>query len=450
MNLTALLDDGPPRAAKPIEGSLTDLRWMDDGMLNPGEVTYDPSGSKNPNNIKPEAQAEWGYGDISHVFDEPNAGEVGRNIPEADLGDVGPTIVFARDLMNQGAARDVVDRELKANFTKEDIRKSVPELKKLFAMEGLIGRVAIDARGYDNCEQALMRVARSPYLRFIWYVIGCQWGDPHMMQADDGSKIALVESSGNGIDDFFGEGEPQRIVKAATVPLCRSTHVRMFEGAMDDLDEQWMDDTLIDLSDVSGMSEADSGRIREMDSKPLERIKEAFRTIDRNQTELARMRYSEPVSASEHVIHAADNEIELAGIALPDIDVDPTNHAIQQIVATEPEPEFIKQGSIDMIAEFSDFELSGATAGPLEGIELSDAGDLSLAPERQAAAPLDIDHRAGDHMSDGIPVSILAEVAVDMTMTPDGIFAGCDEVALEQPRQAEADIDIDMNSEMDW
>jgi hypothetical protein len=439
MNLTAMLR----------EGSLTDLRWYQDGMIVPGEVTFDPVeyGSKNPNNVKPEAQDQWGYGDISHIFDEDIAGTVDRHIPDEDLGDASPVVVFARHLMNQGATAPTVDRELKARFTRDEMQRGLRGLKKLFAMDGIIGRIAVDATGYSSCENAVAAAANSPYKHFIKFVIGCSCGDPHMVPAADG-KQELVASTGNPLDDFMADDEPHQV---KLIAHCQSTMLPRFEASIDDLDEQWMDELLITVENLTGLPGDEAKRIRQLDVQPLEKIQKAFKALELQRTAKAKKRYSEPVDASEHVIKQADNEIELASPAQPDIDIDPVNHSIQQDATALPEPELLQAGAdMPSVMFMDEVEVMSAAKSQLDGIELSEAGDISLAERREAAEALDVDPAAGDNIGEEMP-DLLSEIAaVDMTMAADGIFKDADVIELEPEHKPEAELDVDMKSDFQW
>lgn len=307
MNLTAILR----------EGSLADLRWYRDGMKVPGEVTFDPAGSKNPNNVKPEAQGQWGYGDISPIFDEDVAGIVDRHLPEEDLGDVAPVVVFARHMMNQGAPARAVDRELKARFTRDEMRRGLRGLRKLFAMDGIVGRVAVDATGYDSCAQALAAAENSPFKRYVKFVIGCSCGSPHMVPtADDGHE--LVASTGNPADDFLADEDPYEV---SEVPHCPSTMLPLY-AAVDDLDPSWAEDLMLVVENISGVPGDEASRIRMLDDKPIKKVQAAFQAVDRAAMAAARSRYSEPVDVSEHVLDAAENEVELFAEAPAPIEID--------------------------------------------------------------------------------------------------------------------------------
>jgi hypothetical protein len=298
------------------EGSLTDLTWLEDGMLNPPEITFHPS-DEGLNNVKPQAQDQWGYGDISPIFDENISGVVNRHIPEEDLGDVAPVVIFARHMMNQGASGPVIDREIKARFTKDEMHKGLRGLKRLFAMDGIIGRFAIDATGYPNCNQAKQAADKSPYKRYLKFVIGCSCGDPHMIPVQN-EGLEMVASTGNVADDFFAMDESY---ESKEIPHCRSTMLPLY-ASVDDLDPSWQNDLMMVVENISGVPGDDAKRIRLLDEKPVKKAQMIFKAIDRVASTEGRKRYSEPVDASEYMLDTADNEIELFTETMPDIEVD--------------------------------------------------------------------------------------------------------------------------------
>lgn len=298
------------------EGALTDVNeWWDEGLRENGEVTFDVAGhnTKSPNNIKPEAQEQWGYVDISPIFDEKNSGTVERNLPEDTTEDAGKVIMFARHLMNQGATSSTVDRELKAHFTRQEMRCAATGLRELFEMDGIIGRIAVDARGYDSCKDALSAAEQSPHKRFIKFVMGCTCGDPQMVPVPD-QELDVVASTGNAADDFFAD---ETTHSAKEIPHCPSTRLPLY-AAIDDLDPSWVEDLMVVVENITGVP----GDTTE--DSPTEKAKKAFKMMDRVAANEGRQRYSGPVDASEYVIETAETEIELAPEPKPCLDVDPS------------------------------------------------------------------------------------------------------------------------------
>jgi len=353
------------------EGSLTDLTWYEDGMKVPGEITFNPEGSKNPNNTKPEAQDEWGYGDISPIFDEDIAGTVDRHIPLQDLGDVAPVVIFARDLMNKGADAKTVDREIKANFTKEEMRQGLKGLKELIAMDGIIGRFAIDARGYDSCSHAKMAANNSPYKRYLKFVIGCTCGDPHMIPVSD-EKLEMVASTGNVADDFFAMSDAPHEVK--TIPHCQSTRLPLY-ASVDDLDPEWTNDLLTVVENISGVPAGELEKIKMLDAQPIKKAQLLFRVLDKIAEKKEVEKYSKSVDVSDFMIEAGENEIELSSEPLPDIDIDGTAG------------DFMGQEVPSVLAEAEDIDMTMNANGTI--FEGSDV--IELDDEIEIQADLDID-----------------------------------------------------------
>jgi len=226
--------------------------------------------------------------------------------------------------------------------------------------------------------------------------------------------------------------------------------VRLFEGSRGAIDEEWMDDTLIDLTNLSGLSETEAKRIRMLDAQPLERVKQAFLSIDRAKARKARKRYSEPVNASEYIIDTADNEIELSASPIPFGDIDMVDHGLQQFADPEPEPELIDVGDVDLFGEMSDVDLSEPGDQSQLDMLWVDAGDVTLYPEETPLPPLDIDDVYGEASAGMEFPSILEEAQVELGEPPTGIFEGIDVIDLDDETDPEAPLDIDMNSEIEW
>ena len=233
------------------EASIVDHSWYtnDTGLGRIGEPTVDEivDNSKNPNNIKPELEVEWGTAGPFIDLDEP-AGIVERNLPEEAYGDTDGVIVFARDLMNRGKMGKELTGALKARFDQGTLLKAKDGLSDLFDMEGIIGCIAVDGRGYKSCQEAIEAASQSPFKRYISHVIGCECGDPHML--NDSREMAaseLPEMSGNSIDDFFGASDDHH--EPAMAPHCRSTMLPMLVVGSD-LPQNMVSDTMIDMMNV--------------------------------------------------------------------------------------------------------------------------------------------------------------------------------------------------------
>lgn len=288
MNLTSIFR----KDAAIKDAAVTNLEWLQDGIIHPGEPQLDLSGVKKHNNIKPELEVQWGNAPGAVDLNEP-AGEVKRNVPEEAQMDAGPVILFARDMMNRGSSISKVASALKAKYDLPTLKKAKAGLTELFKMDGIIGRIAVDGRGYESCKDAYKAASNSPYKRFIKYAIGCCCGDPCMMPVNQSELMGdvVTESTGNPMDDFLASKQASEVKKVA---CCRSTMLPILSG---DLSPNEMDDTLVEVMNVTGMPPAVKEQIASKNASNMAKVKAAFRWLDRNAAEEQEKKYSDKPKA---------------------------------------------------------------------------------------------------------------------------------------------------------
>jgi hypothetical protein len=304
------------------EASVIDHSWWVDGILQPGKPTFDAESEdiRKRNNVKPELEVEWGGAGPNVDLNEP-AGVVERNIPEENLEDVDSIIVFARDMMNRGMPGASIVRELKAKFDQTTLKKAQSGLRKQFALDGIVGCIAVDGRGYKDCHAALKAASCSPYKHHIKYVIGCHCGDPQLIPLNSSLGIGkVVKSSGNAVDDFLGSEAEH---KTAMVSHCRSTMLPIlsFRG---DLDPSEMDQSLLDLMNMSGLPEAQyqnlwDDRKNNKLSSNLGTIRAAFRWLNARKHKDGSSKCAQPVGPSEFQVGVADNPLDILPPPVADI-----------------------------------------------------------------------------------------------------------------------------------
>ena len=306
MNLTSFF-----RKDSAIEDhSLVDHTWLEDPSV------MDLSSMRNPNNIKPELEMEWGLGGPTINLDEP-AGVVQRNIPEEDMGDASAVILFARDMMNRGCSGRQVAASLKSKYPPVLLAKASKGLRGMFAMDGLVGKILVDARGYKSCQDAMKSANASPYKRFIKCVYGCDCGDAHELPMNDAVVIGPVpETTGNAMDDFMAS-DGGTVKMAAS--HCRSTMMpRMAAG---DLDKSLLDGTLTELMNTTPLPEGVVKDLRAMKVSNLAKARAAFRWLDKQADKADDAKYAGKVDASEYSLKRADNEIDIVDAVPSDIAV---------------------------------------------------------------------------------------------------------------------------------
>jgi len=288
------------------EASIVDHSWAESlgGMVS-DEPLIDVEELKNPNNIKPELEVQWGGGGPEIDIDEP-AGVVERNLGD-ESPDVDSVIMFARDQMNRGLMGRDLNRALQSKFDAETLKAASEGLAEQLKLEGIVGCVAIDGRGYMDCKEALKASRQSPYKGLIRYVIGCECGTPHTMpKAPRGRLLGdAADSTGSAVDDFLADSGTH---KAEMVPICRSTALPIL--GRDELDASEVNAGLIDMMTVTGLPEDVAGEAKKKGG--LKAFQAAFRWLQETREAREKGKYAESVDASEHVIEPTDMPVDVA------------------------------------------------------------------------------------------------------------------------------------------
>jgi hypothetical protein len=281
---------------------IVDLDWL----ANPENMDF--AGHANPNNIRPELAVQWGIGGGVDFSLDDSLGVVERNLPEDAGQETRKVIIFARDLMNQGYMGRDLTRALRAQFPQEALLAAQDGLREQFKLEGIVGCIAIDGRGYKDCRQALASAQNSPFKGFIRYVIGCECGDHQMLprRSSGGLMDEVVESSGNPTDDFLaGEDKHETRMTAH----CRST---MLPIMGQDIDPSEVDSGMIDLMRVTGLPEDEVKSLRKKSKTQKAFVQAAFRQMQANKEREQDSKYTGETRASDHIVRRSEMEVEVA------------------------------------------------------------------------------------------------------------------------------------------
>jgi hypothetical protein len=399
---------------------------------------------RNPNNVKPQLEVEWGLGGPDVDIDEP-AGIVQRNIPEENLGDADSVILFARDMMNRGYRGRQVVASLRNKYPPALIAKAGKGLRAMFGLEGLVGRIMVDARGYKSCQAAIKAVANSPYKRFIKYVYGCHCGDPHVLPMNDMGVIGSIEaSSGNGFDDFLaGEKSTSKMVAH-----CRSTMMPIL-ASQGDLDKSLLDGTLIEMMNMAPVPQGVVKNVWAMKASNLAKVRAAFRWLDKKADEKEDARYAGKVNADEFKIRQADNEIDIFGPPQDELYVDGTNPSLSTDIETEGFAPTNFDGPAVLPGILDDVELMNPVDQGQISVEIMDGenpAELELREDIPAPGQIELDEKSGE-----IEVELFdsPQIDVEMNQFQEPEFEGTDEVDLNQPQDAPEELDVSMVQDQD-
>lgn len=413
MNLTSIFRKDA--AVGDVESGIVDHGWLTDGLIHPGEPQLDISTVKNPNNVKPQLEMQWGGGgDID--LNEP-AGKVDRNLSELENVNSGPVILFARDMMNRGFSSARVASALKKRYGKAVLQHARVGLTDLFKMDGIIGRIAIDGRGYKNCKEAIKASSNSPYKRFIRCVIGCECGEPHMMPSGGIGGIVETESTGNPMDDFLASGKSK---KSSMVAHCRSTMLPMV-ATVGDLDPSDLDSTFVEMMNVTSMPQGIKNEVLAMNGSSLTKIRAAFKLMDRENARAETAKYDGLVKTDRLV--KADQEIELDDVGMSDLAIDDVN-LVNPDMQQECEVEEVVPTNLDDM---------GSLVSIFDEVDLSSQPDYTQIPVDRKIAPVEID------MDEQPPL-----LDVEEGQFMDTEFEGVDEVPLDEPTTLLEEMGVEM------
>lgn len=315
--------------ASPIKNaSLVNHDWWAEGL---GAENFDVSPHYKDNNKKDDLEIAWGYGTIDTEYSTGNdapapAGVVDRNISD-DEDDSKKVIMFARDAMNRGFMGKELVALIKGKFDKDSLKTASSELHELFKWNGIVGRVAIDARGYRSAKDALKATYRNPYKGCIKFIIKEKVAseDYAWLPSSKQSKFAGLETLQNSCDDFFANTDFDKEYTCNLVAHCKDTMIPILSG-MSDLDESFMDDTLISLINITALPAQKAKSIQDDVSNGKYAahtgIKKAFMWIEDKVQEKKSSKYAEIVDASEFIIGSSDQEIAFdAQVASEDLDL---------------------------------------------------------------------------------------------------------------------------------
>lgn len=396
------------------EASIIDHSWAGKpgGMTTGDEPLIDVESLKKHNNIKPELEVQWGGGGPEIDIDEP-AGVVQRNLGD-ESPDVNSVIVFARDMMNRGFMGRDLNRVLRSKFAVETLKAAAKELGEQLKLEGIVGCIAVDGRGYKNCKMALESAQQSPYKGLIKYVIGCECGTPHdMPRAPKGSLIGVGDSTGSAVDDFLADS---RIHRAEMVSVCRSTALPIL-GQTDDLDPSDVKDGLIDLMTLTALPPKKAEEFLKQGG--IQALRAAFRWTQKNREAAADGKYEGGVDASGHVLEASQPVVEINAPPQRDIDIDGSAPSKSYRIAVDnPGPSTRLDAPMSLGSELV-VELGRVAQGALDVVPRGPLSDIELTKKAQKAADVDIQ----PHLS--------------------GMFAGTDEIELDAKKVHAKEMDVE-------
>lgn len=418
MDLGKFFDENAPKKSGK-KASLQDLRWLETGIVQPGHPQFTPTGEigQKDNNIKPALQIEWGYNDIAPLFIDPTAGVVTRNLPAEAQADAGPVILFARDQMNRGVAGKNLVVALRKKFTAKDLFAAKEGLRAQFALEGIVGCIAVDGRGYKNCKTAMEAASHSPFKNFIQHVIGCNCGTHHQLPSSD-TRLKVADSKSGSVDEFLASGDN---LGGLMVAHCQSTMLPVL--ARGDLDESEMDQTMIDLMNTTELPETVASEIRSSKVSNLKKVQAAFRKIMSLRDSREVEKYSGKVDTAGFVIDTEERPVELIeALKRKEVAVDLNRKTTAKLEFEADDKLDIEPGEEGFVAE----------------LQISSKGD-ELKEVKVDTKPAKMVADAGAFVPQDVEMETFKE--------PE--FEGTDSVVVDEAIPGPGEVDVDMRQDME-
>jgi hypothetical protein len=181
------------------------------------------------------------------------------------------------------------------------MRKHKGVLASVLRNEGIVGKIAVDSDGFKDCREALAFARKmSPQKRYIKYAIlnpNCP-GCAEAMSKEVKRQRASV--GGGTIDAFFSGGEESETVSH---PVCSLSNLRII-SAYDELQDDDVDPTLIDLMTIGDITKDDMKAIKASKDPAIYKARHAFILIDRRRRGAGKGLYQGSVDTSGYKIDA--------------------------------------------------------------------------------------------------------------------------------------------------
>jgi len=295
--------------------------------------------------------------------------------------------------MNRGVMGKKLISSLRQKFTADDLKAAKDGLRSQFALEGIVGCIAVDGRGYKNCQAALAAATHSPFKGFIRHVIGCSCGTPHQIPSSDG-RMVVAESKSGSVDEFLASGDNEG---TKLVSHCQSTMLPIL-AAKGDLDSSEMDQTLIDVMNVTELPEDAVQTIRESKCGNLQKVQKAFRQLvsirDRREAE----KYSGKVDTAGFVVDTEERPIELVDAPKKEevaVDLNRETTAELQINSKKDGSKGlpVNEKPAELVADVVAFAAQDVEMETFKEPEFENADEIGLDEELPGPGEVDVDLR---------------------------------------------------------
>lgn len=262
-----------------------------------------------------------------------------------------------------------------------------------------------------------------------------------MMPSRGFGGLVAADSTGNPMDDFLAAKDEVGCAKTAH---CRSTMLPLL-ASVGDLDKSDLDSTFVELMNVTGLPQGVKDQAMAVPGTNVAKLAAAFRWLDRASAKAEQAKYAAKVGNAEFRLKQAQNDVELFGLGAPELEIDPTNHALQQEVEVEQVAPTNFGGADNLVGIFDEVELAGQpdqSQVPVEMMDGENPAELHLDEPKDMLGDIPIDEASAPLAMPEFGQVGLDDVESGQFLEPE--FEGTDEVPLEEPQAMSDILDVEM------
>ena len=378
---------------------------------------------------------------------------------DAEVNEDEGVVLATKEMINAGMVPKQIVSHLRKSFAKNDILSSKNKIAKLLTEDaGAIGCFVAVVDHTKNTKQALKVSSKNK--RHIGYVrLESNCGDDCIKCCSIYTKSSSLR--GDGIDGFFQTGSIQN---KFSHKQCQITNLPILSG-QDDISEEFMDSTLIDLVNSNRITKDDVAEIKSMNTTSYKKLQKAFIVEYDNILNANREKHANIESNEKFKIDASEMKVSVNETTVKAVEVKTKSNLKDEAVEIDAENKVstFNMNKLD-VADVKADVCEKADNSPLEATDLVskveaqtgaaeksieveevinfvDQDDLQIEKELKAKSKLNVDGSKAD-LELGVG-NKKEEIDVEASCFVEREFEGCDMIEVLEAKQKISEITID-------
>ena len=218
----------------------------------------------------------------------------------------------ARVLLNQGLEKESILKQLKYNFTEDEIEKASKELSKVFKNEGVVGFIVIDLTSKNKHNELIKASKKSPFRKLFKAVLMTKDQIKDNIYVTT-QNIAVSRMKTGSIDGMIGDSlttESMSYYNPLNLPIISS---------IDEIDNSLITKTFDQLSDFDDIND---DYVFEENTNGL---RKAFHLIHKNKKKERSIKNSNAkIDTNNYMINSKQYNIDVDEKSESSLDIDPS------------------------------------------------------------------------------------------------------------------------------